>query len=227
MSTICQIIDSLQNLTNAKISQSDIARVFGVTRATINARAKNNSQVTFDEIKKLEKFYNVSLTAAKFASRLLEGSNFSFTGSYKPPEDIIKIPYWSGLPDELKIPDFTCVTAERNVIKNHWYLNPDSLCIVPMFGNKMANYWYKINDSDILIIDTSHNKIVGNGVYFATSQNNTRFWVREMQNLINNDVEFKSFSPSGNTTRVMTKQELEEVDFRIIGKVIKNVSFRL
>ncbi len=62
MSTISQIIDSLQNLTNAKISQSDIARALGVTRATINARIKSKSQVTFDEIKKLEEIYQVSLT---------------------------------------------------------------------------------------------------------------------------------------------------------------------
>lgn len=96
-----------------------------------------------------------------------------------------------------------------------------------MVGNKMTNYWYRINDNDILIIDTSHNYIMGNGVYFATSENNTRFWVREMQILVNNDVEFKGFAPSGNTTRVVTKKQLEDVDFKIIGKVIKNVSFRL
>lgn len=211
------LIERLQNLTNDKANIKEIADVIGVPVRTLYTRGQRNSNFTLEEILQIESYYNVSLRQ----------NDVCYAAKIYPPEDIIKIPYWSGLPDELKIPDFTCVTAERNVIKNHWYLNPDSLCIVPMFGNKMANYWYKINDSDILIIDTSHNKIVGNGVYFATSQNNTRFWVREMQNLINNDVEFKAFSPSGNTTRVMTKQQLDEVDFKVIGKVIKNVSFRL
>ena len=96
-----------------------------------------------------------------------------------------------------------------------------------MVGDKLTNYWYRINDSDILIIDTSHNYIMGNGVYFATSQNDTRFWIREMQNLINDDVQIKGYAPSGDTIKVFTKQQLEEVDFKLIGKVIKNVSFRL
>ena len=213
-----QVYGTLQKLIKAEINQAELGRVLGVSRANINYKKQANVLLSDEDVKKIETYYKVSLAP---------NNTLSFTGGYKPVSDIIKIPYWDGLPEELKIPDFTCVTAERNVIKNHWYLNPDSLCIVPMFGNKMANYWYKINDSDILIIDTSHNKIVGNGVYFATSQNNTRFWIREMQNLINNDVEFKAFAPSGNTTSVMTKQQLDEVDFRIIGKVVKNVSFRL
>lgn len=214
-----EYLHDLQKSTKEKITYERVARVLNLKgKQAVGMRIARKQELKDWERELLDvEFKNPKSTQTKFACAT----------KINPSEEIIKIPYWSALPDELKIPDFTCVTAERNVIKNHWYLNPDSLRIVPMFGNKMANYWYKINDSDILIIDTSHNRIVGNGVYFATSQNNTRFWVREMQNLINNDVEFKSFSPSGNTTRVMTKQELEEVDFKVIGKVIKNVSFRL
>lgn len=149
------------------------------------------------------------------------------SGSNQNDSDVIKIPYWEGLSNEFKIPDFNFVTAERNLIKYHWFLNPNNLRIIPMVGDKMANYWYKINDSDILIVDTSHNYIRGNGVYFATSRNNTRFWIREMQMLINNDTQVRGFAPSGETTKIFTAAQLEEVDFKIIGKVIKNVSFKL
>ena len=214
-----EYLHDLQKSTKEKITYERVAKVLNLKgKQAVGMRIARKQELKDWERELLDgEFKNPKSTQTKFAC----------AAKINPSEEIIKIPYWDGLPDELKIPDFTCVTAERNVIKNHWYLNPDSLCIVPMFGNKMANYWYKINDSGILIIDTSHNKIVGDGVYFATSQNNTRFWVREMQNLINNDVEFKAFSPSGNTTRVMTKQELDDVDFKVIGKVIKNVSFRL
>ena len=142
-------------------------------------------------------------------------------------DNLIKIPYWEHLPEELRISDFTCVTAERGVIKNHWNLNPEALRIIPMVGDKLTNYWYRINDNDILIIDTAHNFIRGNGVYFATSRNNTRFWIREMQALINDDIQIKGYAPSGDTIKVFTQQQLVEVDFQVIGKVIKNVSFRL
>lgn len=199
----------LQNLTNAKITLAQIGQALGTGRANISKRANGKSKLSIEEIEKIEKYFNVELTDSKLS------------------EDIVKIPYWSQIPEELKNPDFTCVTAERKVIENHWYLKSEDLCIVPMVGDKMSKYWYPINNGDILIINTAQNYIMGNGVYFATSRNNTRFWVREMQTLINGDVEIKGFSPSGNTTKTISESDLKNVDFKIIGKVIKNVSFRL
>ena len=215
MATITDIIETLQNLTNAKISQSDIARALNVTRATISKRVASGSQLTFDETEKLESYFNVIL---------LEGGVKNL--ALMPLNDIKNIPFWEDLPEDLKVSDIS-VIVPTDLIKKHWYLNPDNLRVVPMVGDKMTNYWYRINENDILIIDTSHNFIRGNGVYFATSRNNTRFWIREMQALINDDIQIKGFAPSGETTKVFTQEQLADVDFKIIGKVIKNVSFRL
>lgn len=204
------------------VNQAELGRVLGVSRANINYKKQANVLLSDEDVKKVETYYNLKLTDNNKSS-----NNISFTGSYKPLSDIIQIPYWSGLPDELKHPEYVSVLAQRISIVHAWELKPENLCIVPMVGDKMVNYWYKINDGDILIIDTSRNHISGNGVYFATSQNNTRFWIREMQVLVNGDVEFKGFAPSGNTVRVVSKEDLEKVGFQIVGKVIKNVSFRL
>lgn len=212
MTTIIEIQDIIQKLTKAKITQIDIAEALGCGRSNISLRSKNNSRLTFEEIKKIEQYFNISLNNQQ---------------TLQPESDVINIPYWSELPEELKNPDFEGVMAGKRAIVNHWYTKPENLCIVPMVGDKLSKYWYPINDGDILIIDTSHDFIRGNGVYFATSRNNTRFWVREMQVLVNDDIEFKGFAPSGETTRVLTRQQLEDVGFKIIGKVIKNVSFRL
>ena len=62
MTVITQVIDVLQKLTNSKINQSDIARALGITRATVSARVKNNSMLSYEEIKKIENIYNVDLT---------------------------------------------------------------------------------------------------------------------------------------------------------------------
>lgn len=210
------LFERLQNLIKYKPSQTEIGNVLGLAQTAVSGRANRNSNFTDEEIEKIEKHYNITLL--EDGMRALE---------LFPLNGIIKIPYWEEMPDDLKIPDFNCVTAERNVIKNHWYLNPDTLRIITMVGDKMTDYWYRINDNDILIIDTSHNFIRGNGVYFATSRNNTRLWIREMQALINDDIQIKSFAPSGEVTKVFTPKQLEEVDFKVIGKVIKNVSFRL
>lgn len=214
MTTIIELQAELQNLKNCRISYTDIGKALDTGRANISKRANSNSILKEDEIKKIEKYFDVILSRQT-------------VNNVSKENDIIKILYWAGLPEELKHPEYTFVLAQRVSIEHGWGVNPDDLCIIPMVGDKMTKYWYPINDGDILIIDTSKKHIVGNGVYFATSQNNTRFWVREMQNLYNNDIEFKGFAPSGNTIRTVSKEELLKVDFKIIGKVIKNVSFRL
>lgn len=200
---------------NINITAREISKLWNMNEASYSRKKLTGSDIKYEHLKILEKALNINLTSEYQTNAML------------PSSEIIKIPYWEHLPKDIKIPGFDTVTAERGVIKNHWYLNPDDLRIVPMVGDKMENYWYKIRPSDILIIDTAENQIRGNGVYFATSRNNTRFWIREMQNLINDDIQIKGHAPSGETIKVFTPEELKEVGFKIIGKVIKNVSFRL
>jgi transcriptional regulator with XRE-family HTH domain len=218
MLTVEQAFDSIQNLTNAKISQEEFGKALGTGRANISKRIKNKSVLTLEETKKIESYFNVVL---------LEGGVKNLALMPLNTVDRIEIGYWEGLPDDLKKTKVQSVWFDREIIENDWEMSPNSLCIIPMIGDKMAHYWYPITSGDILIVDTSQNYIMGNGVYFATSQNNTRFWIREMQVLINNNVQIKGFAPSGETTKVFTPEQLKEVDFKLIGKVIKNVSFRL
>ena len=210
---IVELQTKLQNLKNCRISFTEIGVALGTGRSNISKRAKENSQVKDIEIEKIENYFNVSLL-----------NNVDKNVSV---DKFINIPYWELLPEQLKSLEVDYIPVQRKVIEVGWKLNPDALRIVPMVGDKMTDFWYHINEDDLLIIDTAQNEILGNGVYFATSQNNTRFWVREMQNLINNDVQIKGYALSGETVKTFTREQLKEVDFRVIGKVIKNVSFRL
>ena len=219
MNTLKEVLDTIQNLTNSKISQEEFGKALGTGRSNISLRIKNNSVVTNQERKKLESYFNVIL---------LEGGTKNL--ALMPlggTVDRVEIGYWEGLPDDLKKSKVQSVWFDREIIENDWEMNPDNLRIIPMIGDKMTMYWYPIINGNILIIDTAQNYIMGNGVYFATSRNNTRFWIREMQVLINDDIQVKGYAPSGGTTKVFKPEQLKDVDFKIIGKVIKNVSFRL
>lgn len=210
---------ALQNLIKAEINQAELGRVLGVSRANINYKKQANVLLSDEDVKKIETYYNVVL---------LEGGTKDL--ALMPlggTVDRVEIGYWEELPDDLKKSKVQSVWFDREIIENDWEMNPDNLRIIPMIGDKMTHYWYPIYNNDILIVDTSQNYIMGNGVYFATSRNNTRFWIREMQVLINDDIQIKGFAPSGETTKVFKPEQLKEVDFKIIGKVIKNVSFRL
>lgn len=211
-----QVFNTLQNLIHTEINQAELGRVLGVSRANINYKKQANVLLSDEDVKKIETYYKINLTNDS-------GNNVV---AFERP-DRIEIDYWEQLPDALKNPKIISCWFDKEIVENAWGMNADHLCIIPMIGDKMARYWYPIRSGDILIIDTSQDYIMGNGVYFGTSQNNTRFWIREMQMLINQEIEFKGYAPSGNTTKVFTQEQLNDVDFRLIGKVIKNVSFRL
>ena len=210
-------IERLQKFTKQKITYDDIAKSLGITKSAVGNRIARKQPLKDWEILKLDEtfFYKMS------------DDDINTDAKHRTVGDRIEIGYWDGLPDELKKPKITSVWFDREIVENDWEMSADNLCIVPMIGDKMTRYWYPIMSGNMLIVDTSQSYIMGNGVYFATSRNNTRFWIREMQALINDDILIKGFAPSGDTQKTFTQEQLREVDFRIIGKVIKNVSFRL
>lgn len=61
---ITGVQDVLQNLTKAKISQSEIAKALGKDRSNINAKAKRGTELKLSEIRKLENYFNVDLTTS-------------------------------------------------------------------------------------------------------------------------------------------------------------------
>lgn len=211
------VFDRLQNLIDYLPEQSELCKITGVKQSTMSNRFKRDSDFSSDEIVKLNEYYNINI----FTNTVNPNLGHTAIG------DRVEITYWDQLPEDLKNPKIASVWFDREIIENDWKISPENLCIIPMIGDKMTNYWYPIRNNDILMIDTSHNYIMGNGVYFATSRNNTRFWIREMQILLDQTMEIKGYSPSGDTSKVFTNQELQQADFKIIGKVIKNVSFRL
>ena len=81
MPTIKEIQTTLQNLTNTpKISFSDIAKALGTGRANISLRAKNNSELTEIEIKRLEHYFNVSLNKLNIENPELDFSAIPVRG---------------------------------------------------------------------------------------------------------------------------------------------------
>lgn len=70
----------LQNLTNAKITQTEIGHALQKTRSDINAKAKRNTELKLSEIQQLEKYFSdkyslsISLVNKRFANEFIESS---------------------------------------------------------------------------------------------------------------------------------------------------------
>lgn len=209
-----ELLDYLQNLIQRKVTQEEIGNALNVSKQAVAKKKASGYDFPNFEIEKIKNYLlNKGL------------QNFTKIDSGFSKYDIIEIDYWEFTPEEMKNPKYPFVIAQRSSIEE-W---GNKLCIVAMNGDKMANYWYKIRNNDVLIIDLNETRVNanGSGVYFATSRNNSKFWIREMTELIDDGIEFKAYAPSGQTVRQLTRQQLIEADFKIIGKVVKNVSFTL
>lgn len=55
------LLETLQNLTNMKISQSDIAKILGKDRQNISRKARSGTELKLSDIRKIEKHFNIDL----------------------------------------------------------------------------------------------------------------------------------------------------------------------
>lgn len=140
MATITEIQEIIQNLTNAKITQTDIADALGCGRSNISLRTKNNSQLSFEEIKKIEKFFNVDI----FKQELNNFDEPYIIGTYYP--DVFGSCgdgafVLSEAKEKIHIPE-KCFIKPISKVKKYSVINA--------YGNSMQPYIY---DKDRLIIE--------------------------------------------------------------------------
>lgn len=219
---ITELQEKLKEL-NITMSARKISQIWGMDEASFSRKKRLGSDIKYENLLQLEQYLNINLTSINHQKSINKTSIIN----QMPVIDRIEITYWSELPEELKNPNIVSCWFDREVIENSWGMSAEHLSIITMVGDKMSRYWYPIRSGDILIIDTSQNHIMDNGVYFATSQNNTRFWIREMTEQLDGSIEFRAYPQNEIITKVYTKQQLNDVGFRVIGKVIKNVSLKL
>lgn len=59
------IISNLQNLTNREIKQVELAKATGITRATMNYRKKYNIEFSYEDVRKIEQYFNITFEENK------------------------------------------------------------------------------------------------------------------------------------------------------------------
>ena len=214
MPTINEVQAEIQNLTNAKISYTDIGNVLGTGRANISLRAKNNSKVTINELKKLEDAYNVDLIKQKI-------NNLSETlGLEKLEINTVKIPY---RPDvylsagygvevysesaEFMTLDIRLFTTDRGN-----KINPDSCEIVRISGNSMEPEY---RHGDRVIIDRNDKELL-DGHIFAFRYNG-QCYVKEI-NLLGDKIKCISLNKEYDPFYIKKGEE-----FSVLGRILPRI----
>ena len=58
---IQEVLDLLQNLTNSKITQTELGKALGKTRSDINSKIKRGTEIKLSDIRKIENYFDVKL----------------------------------------------------------------------------------------------------------------------------------------------------------------------
>ena len=191
-----EVFEGLQKLTNEKPTQEKIATAIGVGQTAIAGRARRNTEFSDDEIKMLEKSFNVIFPS--------------------PDGDKVQIDYY---PDVL----VSCgngiyslgetkekMTVLVSMIKN--YSKSNKYIVLNAHSDSMQP---EIKPKDLLIVRIAEmEEIVDNHIYIFCHDN--RFYCKYLSYNVG-QVIVRSANPEY-PTRYIEKNELE--NFKLVGEVV-------
>lgn len=238
------ILRTLQNLTLRTPKQKEIAEALNVKISVIGNRSARNSNYSLEDLVKLSTYFGVDLIAEsnyKVNSFVPTVGEKNETEAISVPitvEDIktetqnksITIQYWNDCDinsEKIINPCFSELLLDMQKVIHTYKKNPENLKFIAMPGDEMDGGVFPIKNNDLLVIDISINDTSSTGVYFC--QNNSSIFVRRITELVGEGIYISVDNPlySDILNGRMTYQELEDVGFKVIGKVIGNESIRL
>lgn len=225
---IIEVCALLQLKKNEIVSLADIADAIGVTRQYV-AKAKH-SNLSEEKIQKIEKVYKVNIPRnykiIDLGSNVKNLQKDELAGKYYP------IPYWNEAQrsiDKLYDNDITEFCYDLQGIVRKLKCKPEDLKIISMFGEEMDGGQFPLKDGDLLIIDTAKKDMSESGIYFYSTLKGTKVFVRRLLEQMHGDVTVTVDNPlyAPMVNRTFTQEELDSIDFTVIGRVIKNMSLKL
>lgn len=235
------ILITLQRLTDKKPKQRELAEALEVGINVISNRAVRNTKYTLDELIKISSYFNVDLVNYSSFGDIVPAeikietkSEENNTPANCPLEEIkeetkekfVIIPYWEHDKHKEKVvnPCFTELLLDVQKLINIYGRSADGLKIIAMTGDEMDGGATPIKNNDILIIDTKVNNTSSSGIYFYIT--NKSVFVRRIAEIEGKGLYFSVDNPlyTDVLNNTKTYAELEEVGFKVIGKVIGNES---
>lgn len=196
------VITNLQNLTNRKITQTEICKVLNIKQGAMGNRQKRNSKFSTEEIQKLEQYYNVSL---------LEDSDCIIV-------DYVHINpscgYGTAIIDE---PDITPIKLGKKMIETVLRVTDvNNLKIFKASGDSMSD---TIDDSNLLLVDMGRTDYSNGGVFLLQKDND--WFIKRLHLKLSGELEVISDNPKYEKETFNPNTDIEIV---VRGRIIKNLS---
>lgn len=199
------VLHSLQNLKHTNITQTEIAEALKYSVQTINKRAMRNSNYTAEEIKSIEKYFNVDM------SKTLKDN------------DCISIDYIHLNPScgkgtvVLQEPEVTPIKLGTQMIQSVLKItDPKCLKIFKASGDSMETI---IEDGDMLLIDTTRLDFTNGGIFLLTINND--WFVKRLRRRLSGELDVIS---DNSKYPIETFNPNDNIEIVIKGRVIKNLS---
>ncbi|MCR5260620.1 MAG: hypothetical protein K6C94_02160 [Candidatus Gastranaerophilales bacterium] len=230
----------LQKLTNKRIANKELSEALCMKLPNISRKIKDKSPIKLQQFKQLEEYFNVDLSKYYDNNNNLINNELTKI-SYSPVEQALKstkpltdeefnhlIPIitlehigikpscgtGTSIYDNAEI---TPVTLGIDLINNIFKVSdPKKLKLFTASGDSMETTIY---DCDLLLVDENRKDYNNGGIFIITI--NDEWYCKRLRLMLNGDLEIISDNPKYGTE---IKHPNDDIEIRIIGKVIRNLS---
>ena len=213
--TLRNIINKIRLIKGRNIPYKDFAKALAIQPASVNKRLSRNSLITKADLKLLENHFEIS--------NLL---NISITPNEE--KDFFKLKYYENkkITNLITNPLIEYINMDSNIVKL-WHLDHNKLKIIAMPGDKMEgspNSQLCIRNRDVLLMDTASTDINMSGIYAYETLDGTKLQISYVAVMTNSNIRFY-YSNDMYPDEVRTEQDLKNLKFKVIGRIVKNLSY--
>lgn len=210
---IMHIIKIISSALGRNVTQIEVSRALGSSNVGLNKRLRRGADFRLSEIVTLEKHFGCGI--------------FDIISKEGRVQDGVEIPYYENEAFEgvIKNPAITSIWLDREMVRSIWKMNEKDLRIIAMPGDSMDGKVVPFKNQDILVIDTRATDLIASGIYAYTTEDKNIF-VNGLKRKIDGTVEFYYWNESYEKVSYPISV-LEEQGFKIIGRIIKNVTSRI
>ncbi len=175
-------------------------------------RLQRNGSFSSNEISMIEEYFNIDLS--------------NLPSNLHPNAVEIKRLEIEGLERVINPLSLDGIWLDKNLVRNIWCRNEADLRIISMPGSSMAGGITPIRANDTLVVDISVNELNFSGIFAYTTKKDSSFFVNSIELKADGSYKFSYFNPTFKD-EIYHKEDLNEMNFRLAGQVIKNLSLEL
>lgn len=216
---ISEILSNLGKCIGKTVTQTEVARVLGMSSVALNKRLTRGSEFKPSELVTLSNHYNCNLF-----DMYIQNGNLKTKGLFDN-SNYVEIKYYNNTKNSsaVKSKQIANLYLDSNLVHNIWNKDERNLCTLKMPGDSMDGGETPIKNNDMLIVDKLSRDISSSGIYAYTTNDENFIFVNGIMLNVDGSVRVLFYNKKYPEI-TYTQAELDKVNFKIIGRVIKNIS---